>query len=66
MTDLEQCFMRRILAREVRAGRDHDQRITQLYVMIREAAEKEFTEDNIPTLNDSLVEWFLKSLRTSS
>ncbi len=66
MNNLEQWLLRGILARQVRAGRDHDQRIQQLYIMIREAAEQEFTEDNIPTLNDSLVEWFLKSLRSSS
>ena len=29
----------------------------------REEAEQEFYEDNIPTLNHSLTEWFQNSLR---
>lgn len=63
MTKFEQWFLRRVIRKEVRQGYDHALRITQLYAMIREAAEQEFTEDNIPTLNDFLTERFNHSLR---
>lgn len=63
MTKFEQWFLRRVIRKEVRQDYDHPQRITQLYTMIREASEQEFTEDNVPTLNHSLTEWFEASLR---
>ena len=63
MTKFEQWFLRRVIRKEVRRGYDHDLRITQLYTAIREAAEQEFTEDNVPTLNDFLTEQFNHSLR---
>lgn len=63
MTPIEQWYIRRIIKREVRQDYDHPQKITNLYRMIREAAENEFTEDNIPTLNSALTDWFNDSLR---
>lgn len=63
MTKFEQWFLRRVIRKEVRQDYDHPQRITQLYTMIREASEQEFTEDNVPTLNDFLNERFNLSLR---
>lgn len=57
MTLFEQWFIKRIFAREVIQG-DHQQRICNLYKMLREAAMNEFTEDNQPTLDDFLRECF--------
>ncbi len=62
MNKIEQWFLRRIIAKECRQG-GHPERITNLYKEIRIACEKEFYEDNVPTLNSSLVEWFDDSLR---
>lgn len=50
MNRVESWFLRRLLAREVRQGFDHDRRITMLYVMITEAVRHEFLEDNEPTI----------------
>jgi hypothetical protein len=55
--------MNRIIQREVRQGFDHQQKITDLYKMIRVACEREFYEDNTVTMNSNLTEWFQKSLR---
>ena len=63
MNKFEEWMMKRIIKREVHQDYDHDKKITNLYTMIREACENEFTEDNVPTLNYSLTEWFEKSLR---
>ena len=66
MTKFEQCFMKRIIAREVRQGFAHQQRITALYRMIYMACEREFYEDNVHTMNANLTEWFNNSLRKSA
>jgi hypothetical protein len=58
MTRFERWFLKRVIREEVRQGYDHDARITGLYRMIREACEKEFTEDNEPTLSDFLSDCF--------
>jgi len=63
MNKFEEWFLKRIIKREVRQGYDHAQKITNLYTMIRVAAEQEFTEDNVVTMNSYLTEWFEKSLR---
>lgn len=63
MSKFERWFLNRVFRKQVRQGFDHDKNITELYTMIREAAEQEFYEDNIPTLNHSLTEWFQNSLR---
>lgn len=63
MNKLERWFLKRIIKREAIQGYDHPKRITNLYTMIREACENEFYEDNVPTLNHSLTEWFENSLR---
>ena len=63
MTKFEEWFLRRVIRKEVRQGYDHAQKITNLYTMIRIAAEQEFTEDNMVTMNSYLTEWFEKSLR---
>lgn len=66
MNKFEEWMMKRIIKREVRQDYDHDTKITNLYTMIREACENEFNEDNVPTLNYSLTEWFGNSLRKST
>lgn len=63
MTKFERWIMARIIRKQVRQGHDHAERITEMYKMIREASEKEFNEDNIPTLNSFLTEQFNNSLR---
>lgn len=66
MTKFEQWFMTRTINKQVRQGYDHDQRITDLYRMIRVAVEQEFYEDNLVTQNSYLTEWFENSLRKST
>jgi hypothetical protein len=63
MNKFEEWFLRRVIRKEVRQGFDHAQKITNLYTMIRVAAEQEFYEDNVVTMNSYLTEWFEKSLR---
>lgn len=58
MTRFERWFLKRLLRREVWQGPGHDQRIAGLYGLIREACEKEFFEDNAPTLSAFLAECF--------
>lgn len=53
---------RAILRRNVRQGENHPATITALYAEIRKAAEREFYEDNKPTRDDYLREWFEASL----
>lgn len=65
MNIFERWFLRRIIKRECRQGW-HDARIIDLYKEIRVACEKEFTEDNVVTLNSNLTEWFEASLRKST
>ena len=62
MNRLETWLLTRIIRREVRQDYNHAEKITNLYRMINNACQEEFTEDNIPTLNHSLTEWFNDSL----
>lgn len=62
MSRFEKWFLKRVFAREVRQGPTHDLRITNLYGMVREATENEFTEDNKPTRDAFLKECFQRSL----
>lgn len=62
MTWFQIWIFKRILRQQVRQG-PHKENITELYRYIREAAEKEFYEDNLVTLNSSLTEYFENSLR---
>jgi hypothetical protein len=66
MNKFERWIIKRAIAKEVRQGFSHPDRITALYRMIRVACEREFFEDNVPTLNSSLTEWFNASLRKLS
>lgn len=62
MNKFEKWFLKRVFRKQVVQGHDHDKRITELYTLIREAVENEFTEDNKPTRDDYLTEWFKESL----
>lgn len=66
MTIFERWFLTRVFRKQVRQGYDHAQNITELYRMIRVAAEQEFTEDNLVTQNSYLTEWFENSLRKTT
>ena len=66
MTKFEQWFMTRTINKQVQQGDGHAQRITNLYRMIRVAAEQEFYEDNLATQNSYLTEWFENSLRKTT
>lgn len=62
MNTVERWFLRRIFRKQVSQGYDHDLRTTELYTMIREAVQNEFYEDNKPTRDCYLTEWFKDSL----
>jgi hypothetical protein len=66
MNKLERWFLNRVFRKQVRQGFDHAQNITELYTMIRVAAEQEFYEDNVTSQNSYLTEWFEKSLRKTT
>jgi len=63
MTKFEKWFVKRVFAKEVTQGYDHNMRIIHLYRMINKAAKKEFVEDNKPTLDAFLKEQFEKALK---
>lgn len=62
MNKIENWILRHIFRRRVTQGYEHDLRIVELYTMIRESVEKEFNEDNKPTRDSYLTEWFKRSL----
>lgn len=64
MTALEHFLLTRIFKRQVRQGPNHDKRIQYLYLMVRQAAEEEFPEDNSNTLETFLDEQFQASCLT--
>lgn len=64
MNRLEKWFLKRLLKREVKQG--YTQNITELYRLVHEACEAEFTEDNAPTINAFLYECFSRAEVDSS
>lgn len=62
MNRFERWFLKRILCKQVKQGPRCHLHTIELYVMIKEAAEKEFTEDNSPTLSHYLKECFYESV----
>ena len=62
MNKLERWFLSQVFRKQVVQGPDHSKRITELYTMIRKAVENEFNEDNKPTRDEYLTEWFKESL----
>lgn len=62
MNRFERWFLKRLLKQEVRQGLFHALRISALYQAIRDAARKEFYEDNNVTLDDFLHERFMATV----
>jgi hypothetical protein len=58
----EKWFVERVIANEVKQDWDHTKKITGLYKMINGACQREFYEDNKPTLNGFLRERFEEAL----
>lgn len=58
LDNLDVLILKNICKRIVKQGYLHQARITAYYKIMREAAEKEFTEDNKPTLDAFLQECF--------
>lgn len=58
LDNLDVLVLKNICKRIVKQGPLHQARITAYYKIMREAAEKEFTEDNKPTLDAFLQECF--------
>lgn len=61
MTRFQQWMLRGIVREVVRQDGYQEQKITQLYAQIREAAEQEYYEDNKPTIDSFLKELFNRS-----
>lgn len=61
MTRFQQWMLRGIVRDVVRQDGYQEQKITQLYAQIREAAEREYYEDNKPTIDSFLTELFNRS-----
>ena len=64
MNWLERWVIDGYLRRQVTQGPTHPERITALYRLIRDAARREFSEDNDITLDSFLKERFEASLET--
>ena len=58
MNIFERWFIKRVIRRLVVQGPTHTRNITELYSMIRDACDKEFTEDNAATMDAFLKELF--------
>jgi hypothetical protein len=58
LDNLDVLILKNICKRIVKQGPLHQARITAYYKIMREAAEKDFTEDNKPTLDAFLQECF--------
>ena len=58
MNRFERWLFRRLVRKSVRVGADHSNRIIDMYYTIRCEAHKEFTEENVPSMNFYLTELF--------
>ena len=58
LTKFERWMLRRIFRRAMAQSPAHPNNIRDIYSLVREAARKEFYEDNDPTLNLFLQEQF--------
>lgn len=61
MTKFEIWLLKRIFKKAVRQGYSHEDNITYIYELIKDAVQYEFTEDNRPTRDAFLKELFNKS-----
>ena len=62
MNRFKQWMLKQILADVVRQDGNQEQKLTELYAQIRTAAEKEYYEDNVYTIDSFLKEQFNRSL----
>jgi hypothetical protein len=59
VNEIERLFLKRIIREEVRNYYNYNYHpITNLYAIIRKECEEFFSEDNAPTLDDTLRRWF--------
>jgi hypothetical protein len=58
MTRFEKWFIRRVFKRDFRQGPLHSANISNVYRLVREVCDAEFTEDNEPTRDAHLRECF--------
>ncbi len=65
MSRLEKWFLKRLCRKLVFQG-NHEGKITEYYRILRQAAEKEFIEDNRVGLDDFLTECHLAAQRKRS
>lgn len=61
ITKFQKLLLRKICKKIVRQGCYPENNIVEYYRIMLEAAEKEFTEDNIPTLQGFLANCFFES-----
>ena len=61
MTRFQQWMLDRIIKDTVRQDGAQERKITRLYAQIREAAEREYYEDNVYTRDSFLKELFNRS-----
>lgn len=64
MTRIELWIFKRILKSEIKQGYFHREKIINLYALIREAADNEFTEDTESELDDYCLNLFNRSQKT--
>lgn len=57
MTKIERWLLKRIFSKAVIQG-GHQERITEIYRLLREVAVDNYPEDNQPTIDDALRESF--------
>ena len=62
ITKFQKWILRKIFRDIVTQGPHHENNIIEVYTLLREEADREFNEDNIPTRNSFLTECFEKSL----
>ena len=62
MNRFKQWMLKQIIADAVRQDGNQEQKLTELYAQIRTAAEKEYYEDNVYTIDSFLKEQFNRSL----
>lgn len=63
LTKFQRVMLQRIFRSAFRQSQFHRKNLVEVYRLIQEALDKEFTEDNHPTLDSFSIEAFEESLR---
>jgi len=58
MNRLDRWMFKRLVRKSVRVGANHSNRIIDMYYTIRCECHREFTEENVPSMNFYLTELF--------